>query len=712
MGDNYCNYEKRIRPFLHLNIRKRRKTLKITEKTAKTAKELVEKMTIEEKCSQLRYDSPAVEHLGIPAYNWWNEGLHGLARAGTATMFPQAIGLAATFDDELIRKIGRAIALETRAKYNACSVKGDRDIYKGLTLWSPNVNIFRDPRWGRGHETYGEDPFLAGHLGAAFVRGIQGEDDEMTASACAKHFAVHSGPEALRHEFDAEVSQKDLHETYLPAFEELVKAGVSGFMGAYNRVNGEPACANTQLMKILREEWGFNGYFVSDCWAIRDFHTHHHVTASITESAALALKKGCDVNCGCSYLHILEAYNEGLVSEADIERAITKLLEIRIALGSLGESENDKIPYTVIDCPEHNRLSLEAAQRSMVLLRNDGILPLNKAKISTIGVIGCSADSREALKGNYYGTASGYTTFLEGIKRECGDDIRVLYSQGCDFHADRCECLAQPDDRLSEAAVTAELSDVVILCVGLNEHLEGEEGDDGNEYASGDKESLLLPLSQRKLIKTVLDAGKPTIIVIAAGSSVTLGDERGNALLCAWYPGPHGGTALADILFGKISPSGKLPVTFYKDTALLPDFTDYSMKNRTYRYLESSENVWFPFGFGLTYSDFACRIISTEKCGENILVKFSAQNIGSADSENVVQLYLGCSDENAPLNPWLCAAKRISLKAGESAELVVEIKKDRFRIFGESSVYFAREYRIFCGFGQPKSDAEFVKIEM
>lgn len=682
----------------------------IPESVKARAAEIVAKMTAEEKCSQLRYDSPAIERLDIPAYNWWNEGLHGLARAGTATMFPQAIGLAATFDSGLVEKIGRATALEARAKYNACSKRNDRDIYKGLTLWSPNVNIFRDPRWGRGHETYGEDPFLSGQLGAAFVRGVQGEN--MTASACAKHFAVHSGPEALRHEFDARVSEKDLRETYLPAFEELVKAGVTGFMGAYNRVNGEPSCAHTGLMRILREEWGFDGYFVSDCWAIRDFYTHHRVASSITEAAALALTKGCDVNCGCSYLHILEACNEELVSENDIDRAVKKLLEIRIILGTLDKTELDDIPYTIIDSPEHNRLSLEAAQRSMVLLKNNGILPLDKKKIKTLGVIGCSADSRSALKGNYYGTAAGYTAFLDGIKRECGEEIRVLYSQGCDYINDRCECLALPGDRLAEAAETAALSDAVVLCVGLNEKLEGEEGDDGNEYSSGDKEDLLLPLPQRRLIKTVLDAGKPTVIVIAAGSSVTLGDERADAILCAWYSGPHGGTALADILFGRISPSGKLPVTFYRDAAQLPEFTDYSMKNRTYRYLESGDNVWFGFGYGLTYSEFECKIISAEKSGENVLVRVKAENTGNTDSENVIQLYLSCSDKNAPLNPWLCAVKRISLAAGKAAEYELEIKRERFRLYSNDSIYYADSCRLFCGFGQPDENDEYVEITL
>lgn len=647
------------------------------------ARALVGQMTLEEKCSQLRYDAPAIERLGVPAYNWWNEGLHGLARSGTATMFPQAIGLAASFDEDLLVRVGEITAREARARWRSASEKGDRDIYKGLTLWSPNVNLFRDPRWGRGHETYGEDPFLAGLLGAAYVRGIQGDGKFMTACACAKHFAVHSGPEALRHEFDAKISPKDLRESYLPAFEALVRAGVGGVMGAYNRVNGEPACANTALMKILREEWGFEGYFVSDCWAISDFHLHHHVTESFPESAALALKKGCDVNCGCSYVHLLAAYEEGRIAEEDVTRAAERLFTVRYALGMFEESDPAPIPFTAIDSPAHNAVSLAAARESMVLLKNDGLLPLNKEKIKTLAVIGCSADSREALKGNYYGTASRYTTFLEGIRQKA-DGIRVLYAEGCDFTRDRSEGLALPGDRLSEAVSAAEASDAVILCLGLNEHLEGEEGDTGNEYGSGDKETLLLPAPQRALLKAVLDAGKPTVVLLAAGSSIYLEDERLNALLLTWYAGPYGGTAAAEILFGEISPSGKLPVTFYKDAALLPDFTDYSMKNRTYRFLESDGNVWFPFGFGLTYSRFGFSILAVETDGEGAKVTVLAENRGARDSGEVILLYLSADDPLAPPNPWLCAVKRIFLKAGEKGEFTLSVAPERFLVCDEN----------------------------
>ncbi|WP_395028684.1 glycoside hydrolase family 3 protein, partial [Robinsoniella sp.] len=402
------------------------------EEARKKAKELVAQMTLEEKASQLKYDAPPINRLGVPAYNWWNEALHGVARAGTATSFPQAIGMAAMFDDEMMKKIADTIATEGRAKYNAYSRKGDRDIYKGLTFWSPNVNIFRDPRWGRGHETYGEDPYLTSRLGVAFVEGLQGDKEVMKTAACAKHYAVHSGPEALRHEFNAVASKKDMGETYLPAFEALVKeAEVESVMGAYNRTNGEPCCgSNTLIRDILRDQWGFQGHFVSDCWAIKDFHENHRITQDAKESAAMALKAGCDVNCGNTYLHILKAYQAGLVTEEDITQAAERLFTTRFLLGLFDGSEYDDIPYEVVECKEHIQLARDAARKSAVLLKNNGVLPLKKSEINTIGVIGPNADSRVALIGNYHGTASRYITVLEGIQDEAGDDIRVLYSEG------------------------------------------------------------------------------------------------------------------------------------------------------------------------------------------------------------------------------------------------------------------------------------------
>ena len=382
------------------------------------AEDLASKMTMEEKAGQLKYDADAIERLGIPAYNWWNETLHGVARAGTATMFPQAVGLAAMFDRETLKRVAEVWATEARAKFNESSHHGDRDIYKGLTMWTPNINIFRDPRWGRGHETYGECPYLTSELGKASVVGMQGDGEYLKVAACAKHYAGHSGPEALRHRFDAIISPKDLNETYMPAFEALVKeAKVEGVMGAYNRLNGEPACASDYLMGKL-DEWGFDGYFVSDCWAIRDFHTEHKVTDTAPESAAMALKAGCDCNCGNTYLHLLVALKEGLITEEDLTRAVIHLMRTRARLGLFdADCEYNRIGYEMVSSEEHKALSLETARKSMVLLKNTGVLPLDREKIQSIGVIGPNANSIEPLRGNYYGTADEYVTFVDGIRR-------------------------------------------------------------------------------------------------------------------------------------------------------------------------------------------------------------------------------------------------------------------------------------------------------
>ena len=395
------------------------------------AKELVEKMDLLEKVSQLRYDAPPIKRLNIPTYNWWNESLHGVARAGVATVFPQVIGMAAMFDEEAIKRVAEVTAEEGRAKYNAYSKEEDRDIYKGLTFWAPNINIFRDPRWGRGHETYGEDPYLTSRLGVSFIKALQGDESNKywKAAACAKHFAVHSGPEAERHHFDVQVSKKDLYETYLPAFEAAVKEGkVAGVMGAYNRVNGEPACGSkTLLVDILKNEWGFDGYVVSDCWAIRDFHTEHMVTHTAAESAALAINNGCQLNCGNTYLHMMQAYNQGLVSEETITESAEKLMQIRMKLGLFDKDcEYNQIPYEVNDCKAHNELSLEVARRSMVLLKNNGVLPLNLDELKSIAVIGPTANNRTVLEGNYSGTPSRYITLVEGIQDYVGDKARAI----------------------------------------------------------------------------------------------------------------------------------------------------------------------------------------------------------------------------------------------------------------------------------------------
>ena len=608
------------------------------EEAKKKAEALVEKMTLEEKAEQLKYGAPALKRLGIPAYNWWNEGLHGVARAGQATVFPQAIGMAATFDTDLVKEVADVVATEGRAKYNAYSGKNDRDIYKGLTFWSPNVNIFRDPRWGRGHETYGEDPYLTSRLGVAFVEGLQGDGETMKAAACAKHFAVHSGPEAVRHEFDAEATPKDMEETYLPAFQALVQeAGVEAVMGAYNRTNGEPCCGSPKLQKILREDWGFDGHFVSDCWAIRDFHEHHMVTKNARESAALAINNGCDLNCGNTYLHILGAVQDGLVSEETITEAAVRLFTTRCLLGLFDGSEYDAIPYTEVESPAHLALAEKAAQESFVLLKNNGILPLEKSKIKTIGVIGPNANSRAALVGNYHGTASRYVTILEGLQDYLGEDVRVLTSTGCELFRDRTENLAFPADRLSEAKIVADNSDVVVLCVGLDETLEGEEGDTGNSYASGDKMDLQLPQVQRDLMEAVKETGKPVVLCLMAGSDIDLSyaSEHFDAVLQLWYPGAQGGKAAAKVLFGEVSPSGKLPVTFYESLDELPEFTDYRMAGRTYRYMKGKAQ--YPFGYGLTYGDVrvteamiaGCEDAEKESTGKAV----EDRNVGTGNAE-------------------------------------------------------------------------------
>lgn len=659
------------------------------------AEALVDAMTTEEQAAQLRYDAPAVKRLGIPAYNWWNEGLHGLARSGVATVFPQAVGLAAMFDTGLVQRAAEIIAEETRAKYNAYQKRGDTDIYKGLTLWSPNINIFRDPRWGRGHETYGEDPFLTAENGKAFVRGLQGDGDVLKTAACAKHFAAHSGPEAVRHEFDAEVTPKDMEETYLPAFEELVKnARAEGVMGAYNRVNGEAACASPYLMEKLAE-WGFDGYFVSDCWAIRDFHEHHGLTANAVESAALALKAGCDVNCGCTYANVLAALEEGLVTKEDIRKACVHLMRTRIRLGMLdGGTEFDNIPYERVACPEHKAVSLACAERSVVLLKNNGILPLDESKIKTVAVIGPNGDSRAALEGNYCGTADRYVTFAEGIGDRFGG--RVICAEGCHLYKDRSSSLAKAGDRYAEAEAAAECADVVILCVGLDASIEGEEGDTGNEFSSGDKKDLRLPESQRVLIEKIMRIGKPTVIVCAAGSAVNVEAEP-DALLHVWYPGAEGGTALAEILFGDVSPSGKLPVTFYERAELLPDFTDYSMKNRTYRYAEN--NILFPFGYGLTYSEIVCT--GVEYAGGR--ARITAENRGVRDVEDVIQLYVKDYCENAVPNVSLCGFRRVRLAAGERITVEIDVPEKAFTAVDESGVRkrFGDRFTLFAGTHQP-----------
>lgn len=683
----------------------------------KRARELVAQMTLEEKAFQMLNGAPEIERLGIKAYNWWNEALHGVARAGTATVFPQAVSLAASFDEDLLEEVADAISTEGRAKFNAQQKYDDMDIYKGLTFWSPNVNIFRDPRWGRGHETFGEDPYLTSRLGVRFVEGLQGHDENyMKAAACAKHFAVHSGPEDLRHEFNAEVSKQDMYETYLPAFKACVQeAKVESVMGAYNRTNGEPCCGSKTLLKdILRDEWGFKGHVVSDCWAIKDFHGGHGVTSSAVESVSLAVTNGCDLNCGNLFIYVKEAVEKGMIPEERVDEALVHLFTTRMKLGLFdekGKTPYDNIPFTVVDSKEMQELNLKAAEKCIVLLKNeDNLLPLDKSKIKTIGVIGPNADNRKALVGNYEGTASRYYTISEGIQEYVGDDVRVLVSEGCHLYQDRISNLSQGKDRDSEVKAVCEASDVVVMCLGLDAGLEGEEGDEGNQYASGDKPNLNLPGRQQDILEVAYASGKPIVLVILSGSALAVNwaDEHIPAIVQGWYPGAQGGRAIAKVLFGDKNPEGRMPVTFYRTTEELPEFTDYSMKGRTYRYMENE--ALYPFGYGLSYTEFDYKdvSVSSDTIGEDgIILKAVVTNTGSMEGTETVQAYVKADREGTP-NAQLKGICKVTLKPGESREVSIKLPLCAFALYDEQAVnkVGAGKYLIYIGGTQPDTRSE------
>lgn len=685
----------------------------LTAAYRRRAEELVAQMTLEEKVMQTMHHAPAIERLGIKAYNWWNEALHGVARAGTATVFPQAVGMAAAFDEELMEQVGDAVSTEARAKFVMQQEGDDEDIYKGLTFWAPNVNIFRDPRWGRGHETFGEDPYLTSRLGVRYIMGLQGHDEKyLKTAACAKHFAVHSGPEDVRHSFDACVNEQDLRETYLPAFQACVQeAGVETVMGAYNRTNGEPCCGSGRLLRdILRKEWGFEGHVTSDCWAIKDFHEQHCVTATPVESVSLAMNNGCDLNCGSLFLYLEQAVKEGLVDEKRLDEAVVNLFTSRMKLGVFdekGENPYDKIPYTVVDSPKMRRLNEQVAERCVVLLKNDNqILPLQKEKLHTIGVIGPNADNRRALVGNYEGTASRYVTVLEGIQDYVGDEVRVLYSEGCHLYKDRTSGLAQENDRASEVRGVCRESDVIIAVMGLDASLEGEEGDTGNEYGSGDKPNLKLPGLQHDILKIAKESGKPVILVLLTGSAmaVTWEDAHLDAILQGWYPGAQGGAAIARILFGEANPEGKLPVTYYRTTEELPAFEDYSMKGRTYRYMK--QKALYPFGYGLSYTTYSyenAKLVSDDICGEaGVILRAEVRNTGVMDGTETVQIYVGLDRDEAP-NPQLKKIVKVPLKAGESKQVEAVLPKEAFMLYDEKGehVLYPGTYHIYMGGSQP-----------
>ena len=685
------------------------------EKTAeyrKRAAELVSKMTLKEKISQMLSWAPAIERLGIPAYNWWSEGIHGVGRAGTATVFPQAIGMAAAFDPDMMHKVGETVGVEARGKYNMCRSYGDRDIYKGLTVWAPNINIFRDPRWGRGHETYGEDPYLTSRLGVNFVEGMQGDDpDYLQAAACAKHFAVHSGPEDQRHYFNAEVNQQDLWETYLPAFRALVEeAGVEAVMGAYNRTNGEPCCGSKTLLKdILRGKWHFQGHVTSDCWAIKDFHEGHMVTDGPVDSVSLAVNNGCDLNCGNLYVYLEQAVAEGKVKEETIDECVTHLFTTRFKLGMF--DEDDKVPYNklghdAVDTAASKAFNLEVAEKILVLLKNkDNILPLDKSKLKSIAVVGPNADSRKALVGNYEGTASRYFTVLDGLHEYLGDDVQIRYSEGCHLYADKLNGLAQEGELISEVKGVCAESDVVICCLGLDSGLEGEEGDQGNQFASGDKPNLNLPGHQEEILRVCLDSGKPVVVVVLSGSALAINtaENEAAAVLQAWYPGAMGGLAVARALFGEVNPQGKLPVTFYHSDADLPSFTDYAMKGRTYRYIETEP--LYPFGYGLSYTRFTFNdaAVSAGTAGpDGVDVSVTVRNEGSRAGTETVEVYVKAERPGTP-NAQLKGLAKVSLQPGEEQRVTVHLPLAALALCDEAGVsqVLPGDYTLWVGGNQP-----------
>ena len=671
--------------------------------------DLVSRLTLAEKASQMVHDAPAIERLGIPAYNWWNECLHGVARAGVATVFPQAIGLAAMWNPALLRRIAEVISDEARAKHHEAARQGDRGIYKGLTFWSPNINIFRDPRWGRGQETYGEDPYLTAQMGIAFVEGLQGDDPRtLKVAACAKHYAVHSGPEAARHHFDARVTPRELWDTYLPAFEALVRAArVEIVMGAYNRTNGEPCCASpTLLEQILRERWGFDGHVTSDCWAIIDLYKHHRVVETREQAAALAVKHGCDLNCGCAFDALPVAVREGLIDEAALDRSLKRLFRTRFRLGMFDPPERvayARIPPEVNDAPEHRALARRAAQESIVLLRNEGgLLPLDPA-IRALAVIGPNAGNAEVMWGNYNGTPSHSVTPLAGIRARVSPQTEVLYALGCDL-------LDPATDGFAEALEAARRADAVIFVGGISQRVEGEEAQAGVE-TQGDRQTIGLPAVQEELLKRLHALGKPLVLVLLNGGplSIPWADAHLPAILEAWYPGEEGGAALADVLFGDYNPAGRLPVTVYRSLDDLPPFEDYSLPGRTYRYFDGAP--LYPFGYGLSYTRFAYRGLRAEPetvaAGEPVRVTVEVENVGERAGDEVVQLYVRALDVPPSATPAprhsLRGFQRIHLAPGAAQSVSFTLDARQLSVVDADGVRWMipGELEVFAGGGQP-----------
>ncbi len=698
--------------------------------------DLLGRLTLEEKVGMMMNGSAGVERLGIPDYNWWNEALHGVARAGIATVFPQAIGMAATFDPEEHLRTFTVISDEARAKYNQAIREGQHKQYYGLSFWTPNINIFRDPRWGRGQETYGEDPYLTSVMGKAAVFGLQGDDDTYFKShACAKHFAVHSGPESLRHSFDVTVSSRDLWETYLPAFEALVtEANVQEVMGAYNRYAGKPCCSSDLLlMDILRKIWNFQGMVVSDCGAITDFfakgaHQTHKDAASASADAA---RTGTDVECGSNYSTLIEAVRNGYITEDEIDVNMRRIIKGWIDLGILDHKDSTpwaELPYSIVASEAHARQALTVARKSMVLLKNDNVLPLNKDKIRKIAVLGPNATDSTMMLGNYNGDPTHVVTILDGI-RAAYPDAEVTYERGCDLvegfisvpkaprtGMDMAELARQmglkaipsenyTDEALKNIAERAAQADVIIFAGGISPAVEGEELKttvDG--FAGGDRERIELPEVQGKVLKALHKTGKPVVFVLCTGSAIALeqNEKDYDALICAWYGGQEGGTAVADVISGSYNPSGRLPLTFYRSTDQLPDFLDYSMDDRTYRYM--TESPLYYFGYGLSYTTFGygnAKLSSGKiRNGKSVTVSVKVTNTGDLAGHESVQVYVKrLNDENAPVKA-LKGLKMIYLNPGESKTVKIELPASSFEYYdgyADDLTVKSGDYRIMVG---------------
>lgn len=630
--------------------------------------DLISKLSLEEKASLMLYNSPAIERLGIQEYNWWSECLHGVGRAGEATVFPQAIGLAATFDVALMYKVAGAISDEARAKHHAAVRKGYRAQNMGLSFWSPNVNIFRDPRWGRGQETYGEDPYLTGTMGQAFVQGLQGDHPEyLKVAACAKHYVVHSGPEASRHYFNAIPDEIDFRETYLPAFRKLVEADVEAVMCAYNRTYDEPCCGSPFLLQdILRNEYGFNGHIVSDCWALDDIWARHKVVETRPQAAVMAAKAGVNLNCGYIYKYLSEAVGLNMITEEEVDDILRPLLQTRFKLGLFDPDSLNPytaIPPDIVNCSEHRKLAREAASKSIVLLKNNGVLPLNRDSINGIFVTGPMAADLSALVGNYNGYSGEMVTILEGIVGHAGPAIAVDHTKGVLLN----------NDSIFYGFWHTGFADVVIAVVGINRLLEGEQGDAMLNLEGGDRISIELPANQVEYIRKLKEriGEKKLVVVVTGGSAIAMPEveEMADALLFAWYPGEEGGNAVADIIFGDVNPSGRLPLTFYKSTADLPPFDNYSMEGRTYRFFEGE--VQFPFGHGLSYSTFEYLDAIIEPVNtEALMLTLRIKNNSLIPGEEVVQVYgsLFGTGKRLP-GKSLIFFQRIDLAPGETKDV-------------------------------------------